>query len=61
MFSSLVYSKNTKRAYKTHRDAYLRFCAFMGYSPVPASSLTLCRYATYLARTLKFNSALIAS
>ena len=56
MFSSLVYSKNTKRAYKTHRDSYLRFCAFMGYSPVPASSLTLCRYATFLARTLKFNS-----
>ena len=28
----------------------------MGYSPVPATSLTLCRYATFLARSLKFNS-----
>ena len=56
LFSSLVYSKNTKRTYKTHRDSYLAFCAFMGYSPVPATSLTLCRYATFLARSLKFNS-----
>ena len=28
----------------------------MGYSPVPASSLTLCRYASFLARRMKFNS-----
>lgn len=28
----------------------------MGYSPVPASSLTLCRYASFLARRMRFNS-----
>lgn len=28
----------------------------MGYSPVPASSLTLCRYAAVLARSMKYQS-----
>lgn len=56
LYTSLAYSRNTKRAYKTHRDSYLSFCKFMGYTAVPAASLTLCRYATFLARSLKFNS-----
>ena len=28
----------------------------MGYAPVPASSVTICRYAAFLARTIKYNS-----
>ena len=56
IYTNLAYSTNTKRAYRTHRNSYLTFCGRMGYTPVPASSQTLCRYATFLARSLKFGS-----
>lgn len=46
-------SSNTKAAYRVHRDSFLRFCAFFSYKPVPASSQTISRFVTFLARTLK--------
>lgn len=55
-FTSQAFSINTKRTYRSHRQSYIDFCNRMGYAPVPASSSTICRYAAYLARTLKFNS-----
>ena len=52
-FIHQAYAPSTRSAYATHRRSYLAFCQVMGYTPVPASSSTLCRYAAVLARTLK--------
>ena len=42
-----------QRRYIGHTETYLDiFCRRMGYSPVPASSLTLCRYASLVARKI---------
>ena len=51
-----TYAPSTQRAYQTHRDTYLRFCSAMGYNPVPATTTVLCRYASFLSRTLKYTS-----
>ena len=50
------FAESTKSTYRTHRDCYLRFCNFMGLTAIPASSNTVCLYAAFLARSLKFNS-----
>lgn len=55
-FSYLAYAPNTHRSYATHRRSYLAFCHVMGYSPVPATTQTLCHYVTLLARSIKFTS-----
>lgn len=52
----MAYAPNTNKSYKTHRRSYLAFCAVMGYAPVPATTGTLCQYASLLARTLKYTS-----
>ena len=52
-YRRLAYSSNTKQAYRSQRDAYLRFCAHFGYSPIPTTDVILCRYAAFLARTIK--------
>ena len=52
----MLFSENTKKAYRTHRDSFLRFCLHMGYSPFPATSDIICQYAAFLARTLKVSS-----
>ena len=51
-----TFADSTKQTYRSHRKKYLDFCSSMGYSPVPVSTMTLCRYAVFLAKTLKFNS-----
>lgn len=51
-----TFAISTRRAYRTHRDSYLAFCNCMGYTPVPATTETLCHYAALLARSLKYNS-----
>ncbi len=55
-FRSQTFAPSTKDTYRTHRDTYLAFCKHMGYSPVPATTNTICRYVAMLARTLKFSS-----
>ena len=55
-FRSLLFSENTKKAYRTHRDSFLRFCLHMGYSLFPATSDIVCQYAAFLARTFKVSS-----
>jgi hypothetical protein len=42
--------------YKTHRNTYLRFCNYMGYSPIPIQPQHLLQYAAFLARSLKPSS-----
>ena len=55
-YRSCLFADSTKRIYRTCRDAYFRFCTFMGYSPLPASSPIICQYASFLARTMRFSS-----
>jgi hypothetical protein len=36
--------------YSSHLRAFLAFCQLINVCPVPASSVTLCRFVAYLAR-----------
>ena len=54
-FRSNLFADATKYTYKTHRDTYLRFCYFMGHNPIPASTLLICQYTAFLARSLKYS------
>lgn len=56
VYRTLCWAPSTRRAYSVHRRCYLRFCTSAGISPVPASTDTLCLYATFLARRLKYKS-----
>lgn len=55
-YNKAAYAPATRRAYATHRRAYLNFCRKVGAKPAPASTATLARYVAYLARRLKFSS-----
>ena len=55
-YRGLAFADSTKAGYRTHMYAYLRFCVFFGYKPIPISTVTLTRYVAFLARTLKFSS-----
>jgi len=55
-FYSNAYSDNTKRTYTSHKNSYINFCTRFGYPAIPASTQTLCRYAAFLSKSLKFNS-----
>ena len=46
-------SENTKASYRVHRDCYLRFCAYFGYKAIPPAPVTIARFITFLARSLK--------
>ena len=55
-FTNSAFADSTKKTYRVHRNSYLRFCNRLGYVAVPATSKTLCRYAAFLAKSLKYNS-----
>ena len=55
-YRSQTFAQSTKRSYSTHRDAYLKFCAYMNLPSLPASSHTICLYAAFLAHSLKPSS-----
>ena len=52
-FRQQTFASNTKKSYRTHRNAFL-ICNFMGYTAVPATTQTICLYASFLARSLKY-------
>lgn len=52
-YRAQLFAESTKATYQTHRDTYLRFCHYMGYSPVPVQPTHLLHYAAFLARSLK--------
>ena len=52
--SSLAIS--TKSTYRSHLNAYLRFCAYYGCVPIPADRDTICCYVAFLARSLSSSS-----
>ena len=51
-----AYVPSTQRTYQIHKESYLAFCSVMGYEPVPATTMVLCRHAFFLARSPKFSS-----
>ncbi|XP_035676227.1 integrase/recombinase xerD homolog [Branchiostoma floridae] len=51
-----TYAESTKATYRSQRRAYLRFCLYHQYTPVPANPKTISRYAVFLARTLQYSS-----
>lgn len=51
-----AYAEATKRTYSSQRKAYLRFCFYFALCPLPCEKLTLYRYTTFLARTLRPSS-----
>jgi hypothetical protein len=52
-FKRASFSESTKATYRSHRNAYLRFCIFYDLCPVPADQLTLRTYVAFLARSIK--------
>ena len=55
-YRSIAYAQSTKKTYRSQRDCFLRFCSHFNYSPVPASTQTISRYAVFLGRTLTYAS-----
>ena len=55
-FRKQAYATSTKAAYKSQLRAYLTFCAYYGHQPLSASTITLSRYAAFLARSLSASS-----
>ena len=55
-YRSLVFASSTKQVYSSQLKSYLRFCVYFNYELVPASTVQICRYAVFLARTLKPSS-----
>ncbi|XP_078363286.1 uncharacterized protein LOC144647358 [Oculina patagonica] len=55
-FRKQAYASSTKTTYKSQLRAYLIFCVYYGYKPLPASTVTLSRYAAFLARSLSVSS-----
>ena len=55
-FRKQAYASSTKTTYKSQLRAYLIFCACYGYQPLPASTITLSRYAAFLAPSLSISS-----
>lgn len=55
-WKSFTFAESTKAAYKCHRDIYFSFCKKIQCSPVPITSLNLCRYIAFLSRTRAFTT-----
>ena len=52
-----IFSESTKKTYKVHIDTtYTRFCLFMCFPSVPATSFRIALYAAFIARTHKASS-----
>jgi integrase len=55
-FSQAALADATKATYKSQLTSFLSFCNNYGYTAIPASTLTLCRYVAFLSSRLKCNS-----
>ncbi len=52
----LAFPESTKSEYRSHRKAYLRFCACLGCPAIPATRASLAQYAAYLGRSRAFST-----
>ena len=55
-YRSHTIADSTKGTYKTHLNCYIKFCLFMGFPSVPATTFNICLYAAFLGRSLKASS-----
>ena len=55
-FRKQAYATSTKATYKSQLRACVTFCTYYGYQPLPASTITLSRYAAFLAHSLSASS-----
>ena len=55
-YKSHTFADSTKGTYRTYLDCYMRFCLYMGFPSIPASSFNICLYTAFLARSLKASS-----
>ena len=55
-YKGVSLAKTTRSAYRSHLNAYLRFCIFFGCSPVPADVDTITCYIAFLARSISASS-----
>ena len=53
-YRASTFAESTNATYKSHRDSYLRFFTFVGYSPIQASTFVISQYASFLARSFIF-------
>jgi hypothetical protein len=51
-----MFADSTKATYRVHLRSFLAFCQQYGLTAVPASTNTLIRYATFLARSKTYHS-----
>ena len=56
LFMKNSFAIKTRQSYSTHRKSYTTFCNMLNVQPVPSSTQTICLYAAYLARRLKYSS-----
>jgi hypothetical protein len=52
-YRQAAHAESTKTVYKCQLKRYISFCDKYSYQPVPVSSKVLCRYAAYLADTMR--------
>ena len=55
-YRKAAYAESTKAVYRSQLRSYVAFCDDLGYTTVPASEVTVCRYVAHLAKTHKPNS-----
>lgn len=55
-YRGAAYSSATKQAYSSQYLAYMKFCDYFGFKPLPASQQQLCRYVAFLATYLSYSS-----
>ena len=55
-YTASTFAESTKASYRSHLNAYLRFCLYFDLEPVPATQSTILYYTTFLACTLKPSS-----
>ena len=55
-YRASTFAESTKATCKSHRDSYLRFCIFIGYTSIPATTFLISQYASFWARSFKFSS-----
>ena len=49
-YHSHTFAEATKGTYRTYRKACFQFCEFMGFDPLPATTVIICQYAAFLAK-----------
>ena len=55
-FAHAAIAQSTRASYRSQINSFVSFCNNFGYTAIPASTLTLCRYVAFLSSRLKCTS-----